>query len=73
MYKRNSLWRPCPTNAAWLNSQGFSNAQDGATPYWSATTASSNTAYAWSVFFHAGGVIANPKFGYYYVWPVRGG
>jgi hypothetical protein len=60
---------PCSTNAAWLNTQGFSNVQ--ADVYWSSTTYAGDSSYAWSVSMY--GVVE-----YYYgksisfcVWPVR--
>jgi Protein of unknown function (DUF1566) len=62
----------CPTNADWLNTQGFSNVYPGY--YWSSTTYAADAGYAWSVDMYRGGVSRNyPKTCYFYAWPVRAG
>ncbi len=60
----------CATNAAWLNTQGFSNARPS---YWSSATYAGNTAYAWYVDMSRGYVLPPYKPNYHYVWPVRSG
>ena len=62
---------PCATNAAWLNSQGFSNVQPEY--YWSSTTYAGNTNYAWMVDMDDSGCYGDPKSTIGYVWPVRSG
>ncbi len=61
----------CSSNAAWLNTQGFSNVQ--AHYYWSSTTYASNTSDAWIVHMYDGHVFHVNKTNNYYVWPVRSG
>ncbi len=61
----------CTTNAAWLNSLGFSNVQ--ATHYWSSSTYASLKSVAWIVHMQIGYVPAFNKTDNYCVWPVRGG
>jgi hypothetical protein len=59
-------------NAAWLNSQGFSNVQ--ARYYRSSTTTAFYSDNAWVVSMTAGNVGYAFKSNYYYcVWPVRSG
>ena len=41
--------------------------------YWSSTTWQLNTNDAWHVYMNSGSVSSYDKYGYYYVWPVRGG
>ncbi|MBI4698003.1 MAG: DUF1566 domain-containing protein [Nitrospirae bacterium] len=54
--------------AAWLNSQGFYNAQSG---YWSSTTYAYNITYAWWIYMSGGNVYySGLKSNYSYVWPV---
>jgi len=62
---------PCTTNAAWLNTQGFTNVQ--ASFYWSSTTYAAYTPYAWFVYMIIGYVNIDDKTGNSYVWPVRSG
>ena len=60
-------------NAAWLNTQGFSNVQQGSDSiYWSSTISAGNTLNAWYVNIEYGFVNATGMTGNYYVWPVRG-
>ncbi len=54
---------------AWLNSQGFTNAQDDG--YWSSTTNAFDVTYAWGVNLSSGFQGAGPQFNVNYVWPVR--
>ncbi len=62
----------CSDNAAWLNTQGFSNVQ--AADYWSSTTYAGSTGYAWYVNMFEGDVVGyDDKSSSYYVWPVRSG
>jgi len=58
-------------NAAWLNSQGFNNAQ--IYYYWSSTTYAYSSGYAWYVYMHGGIVGYSIKTVDGYAWPVRGG
>ena len=62
-----------PSLAAWLNTQGFTNAQ--ADKYWSSTTDSYNTFFAWFVNMQNDGTVNNTfnKSNLLYVWPVRSG
>lgn len=60
----------CSSNAAWLNTQGFTNVQLGY--YWSATTDADVTDVTWDVDMWDGSVGGYDKSDYY-VWPVRGG
>ncbi len=62
---------PCVTNAAWLNTQGFSNVQAGY--YWTSTSYAGFTEYAWIVYLNDGRVYDHYKATSNYVWPVRGG
>ena len=57
--------------AAWLNTQRFTQVQS--TGYWSASTSTSQTGYAWHVAVSSGFVGSDFKGNNYYVWPVRGG
>jgi hypothetical protein len=57
--------------ATWLNAQGFSNVQ--ANWYWSSTTYSPITDYAWQVGVDFGDVDSYYKTYGYPVWPVRAG
>jgi hypothetical protein len=62
----------CISNAAWLNTQGFSNVQTFY--YWSSTTYAYNVGYAWFMHMWNGYTLFNSKDGsFYHVWPVRGG
>jgi len=61
----------CTMNAAWLNTQGFSNVQ--ADVYWSSTTYAGSTGVAWVVIMDVGYVGVGSKSDGYYVWPVRSG
>ncbi len=56
-------------SAKWLNSQGFTNVQDG---YWSSTTDASSTTFGWFVIMD-GSVDVGDKAYLGYVWPVRSG
>lgn len=58
-------------NEAWLNMEGFMNVK--ADVYWSSTTYSLNTNYAWSLNVWDGSILTTDKADYRYVWPVRGG
>lgn len=62
---------PCSANAAWLNTQGFSNVQ--ARYYWSSTSYAGNISYAWLVDMFYGTVDYGHKTDSGYVWPVRSG
>lgn len=62
----------CATNAAWLNTQGFSNNVQAAF-YWTSTTFAGTTADAWVVDMNDGGIFRNGKPNACYVWPVRRG
>lgn len=55
-------------SAAWLNSQGFINVGSS---NWSSTTCSSNTTYAWNVYFGGNYTGISAKTTAYYTWPVR--
>ncbi|WP_040335133.1 Lcl domain-containing protein [Candidatus Magnetobacterium casense] len=57
--------------AKWLNAQGFINLQSNV--YWSSTSYSGNTSFAWRVHMDDGGVSAYGKSYDYCVWPVRSG
>lgn len=57
--------------AAWLNTQGFSNAWSNY--YWSSTSYAYITDSAWVVYMYTGTVTADWKAGSWFVWPVRGG
>jgi hypothetical protein len=57
-------------NAAWLNSQGFINAQ---TFYWSSTSSAFSSYNAWYVAFWFGYTDTRDKTSLSYVWPVRAG
>lgn len=61
----------CSSNAAWLDAQGFINAQSGF--YWSSSTYSNLANYVWNVNMYDGGVNVSNKTYSLYVWPVRGG
>lgn len=61
-----------PNNAAWLNSQGFTNAQAGDF-YWSSTSFASDAVRAWAVDMTYGNTHYFDKANNHYVWPVRGG
>ncbi len=69
--KETTCGGSCTTNAAWLNTQGFSNVQAGW--YWSSTTVAGSTSSAWYVYMVDGSVGNTPKTVSIYVWPVRGG
>jgi hypothetical protein len=76
--KETTCGGSCTTNAAWLNSQGFSNVQADGYGYWSSTTYAGVTNFAWFVVMYDGGVGCDVKsstgpFNRYYVWPVRSG
>ena len=53
----------------WFNQNGFDNVQTDY--YWSGTTYSGNTNYAWSVNMKSGDMVDVRKTSGYYVWPVR--
>ena len=55
-------------SSAWLNGQGFINA--GAT-YWSSTTFTASTGYAWSLDFDGNRVSYSYKTNNIFAWPVR--
>ena len=55
----------------WISGDAFIGVQSGA--YWSSTTYSDNSAYAWSVRLDTGGVLYGDKANMPYVWPVRAG
>jgi len=61
----------CTTNAAWLNTQGFSNVL--ADNYWSSTTFAGGTSFAWYIYMVDGDVGNTPKTISFSVWPVRSG
>jgi hypothetical protein len=61
----------CATNDAWLNSQGFSNAQFNY--YWSSTTLNPETSRAWQLNLAMGHVFWSDKGSTLTVWPVRSG
>ena len=56
---------------AWLNTQGFSNVRSSW--YWSATTHTDVSSFAWIVCMRYGHVYSNGKSNSHYVWPVRAG
>jgi hypothetical protein len=58
--------------AAWLNNQGFTNAQAGDF-YWSSTSFVNNAVRAWVVDMTYGNTNYFNKSNNHYVWPVRGG
>lgn len=58
-------------NAAWLNSQGFSNVHVGF--YWSAGTCAGNPIRAWGVHMRGGYIYCVLKYRYEYVVAVRSG
>ncbi len=58
-------------SAAWLNTQGFVNAQAGG--YWSSSTYAPTPWNAWGVNMHDGAVTSFAKRHVINVWPVRGG
>lgn len=60
-----------PDSAAWMNTQGFSNARGGI--YWSSSSYPYNTWNAWCVNLHDGAVSSCAKGHRFHVWPVRGG
>jgi hypothetical protein len=62
-----------PSSAVWLNTQGFSNVQED--DYWSSSSYSYSTAYAWSVHmtYSEIGAYDNKLSNTRYVWPLRGG
>ncbi len=60
-----------PNTAAWLNSQGFTNAQSGDF-YWTSTSYIIDAAKAWIVDMELGNVNYFIKSNIHYVWPVRG-
>ncbi|MGD0282079.1 MAG: DUF1566 domain-containing protein, partial [Dissulfurispiraceae bacterium] len=64
---------PCNFNSEWLNSQGFTNAQD--VFYWSSSTYANDTSDAWGAIMSDGILSYSGKSSSYssYVWPVRGG
>jgi uncharacterized protein DUF1566 len=64
--------RAQPDTAAWLNSQGFINAQAG-DYYWSSTSNSIDAGKAWVVDMSFGNVNYFNKANSHYVWPVRAG
>jgi hypothetical protein len=68
-----SLVNAAVTNTAvWLNTRGFYNVQSNY--YWSSTTYTGGTSYAWVVDMWQGYVYSSYKsFDYYYIWPVRSG
>ena len=55
----------------WFNANGFNAVQ--ANGYWSSSTDTSSTGYAWSVGMGGGSVLNYDMTNYDYVWPVRGG
>jgi len=57
--------------ATWLNTQGFSNVQNGS--YWSSTTSALSTTSAWFVYVGPDYVDNTGKTANNYVWPVRAG
>jgi hypothetical protein len=59
-------------SSAWLNSQGFTNAQGG-DYYWSSTTYINEPNKAWAVDMTYGNANYFYKANSHYVWPVRGG
>ena len=70
--KETTCGGACTTNAAWLNTQGFSNVQ--AYFYWSSTTYGILTSSAWEVDMVVGEVYTYDKTASnFYVWPVRSG
>lgn len=60
-----------PNNAAWLNTQGFSEVQVGG--YWSSSTYALTPWNAWGVNMHDGAETSFAKKHDINVWPVRGG
>jgi len=62
---------PCGNNAAWLNTQGFTNAQSGV--YWSSTTSAYDTVLKWYVIMDFGYVYNHSDTVSGYVLPVRAG
>jgi len=61
-----------PNTAAWLNNQGFTNAQAGDF-YWSSTSYTNDAAKAWVVDMTYGNMNYFNKANNHYLWPVRGG
>ena len=61
-----------PDTSAWLNNQGFANAQGG-DYYWSSTSYTNDAAKAWAVDMTYGNANYFKKTNPHYVWPVRGG
>ncbi len=61
-----------PNTAAWLNNQGFTNAQGGDF-YWSSTSFVDDAVRAWVVDLTYGNAHYFYKSNNHYVWPVRGG
>lgn len=61
-----------PNTAAWLNNQGFTNAQAGDF-FWSSTSFASDAVKAWCVDMTYGNTHYFNKANNHYVWPVRGG
>jgi len=55
----------------WTSGDAFIGVQSNY--YWSSTTYSGDTAYAWVVYLLVGSVADGGKAGTYYVWPVRAG
>ena len=60
-----------PNTAAWLNTHGFVNIQNGF--YWSSSTFTTFTDSAWVVDVRDGYTAGGEKASTYYVWPVRSG
>lgn len=60
-----------PNNAAWLNTQGFSDVQAGG--YWSSSTYVATPWNAWGVNMHDGAGTSFARKHDIHVWPVRGG
>jgi hypothetical protein len=54
----------------WTNNDPFTDVQF--IDYWTSTTDSRNSGYAYDVHMNAGGVVCNAKTITWYVWPVRG-
>lgn len=66
-------WNDDPNGAQpyqWFTSQGFTAVQSG--NYWSSSNGYDNPDDAWLVSMDYGYVSYNPKYVYYYTWPVRG-
>jgi hypothetical protein len=61
-----------PDTSAWLNNQGFTNAQGG-DYYWSSTSYANDAAKAWVVDMTYGNANYFLKTNNHYVWPVHGG